>query len=233
MTDKEIYQLIEDYKEDSDALYERIHEQVESSIVQHAQAKKKRKKILSRVFSFATAFVLIVTLAIVLPIVLHNDSGEEVIRYSDLGVLKSERLNCTLIEYYGEHYPSGTQMPLCLDRYEYAEDIFTWRYYEEGKQSETVYLYESFMDIDVGYFIQLSVMRNNIIIDAFDEKLSVNESTQIDNIQILYRLEKEHNIAKFEYKGYKYYLELDDEVEKDFLMSLISSMINNNQQAIA
>ena len=67
MTDEEIYQQINEHAEAANALYEKIHEQVEASIVKHAQTKRRRKKIFAGIMSVAA--VLVVTLAIVLPIV--------------------------------------------------------------------------------------------------------------------------------------------------------------------
>ena len=222
MTEKEIYQLIEEHKEESDALYERIHEQVESSIVAHAQAKKRRKKIFSSVFSVATALVLIVCLAVVLPIVLQGEVEDVVQRYSD-GELRSELLECNLKEYYQE----TNQSLLFIDRYENADAPITRRYYKEGNESETVYLYESFMDEETGYNIKLSIMKRNVSVDTFDEKLDECEIFKTFDPEISYRLDRKRSVAKFEYEGYKYYLEIDDKVELSFFIELIASMIPN------
>ena len=221
MTDKEIYQQIAEYSEAADAIYERIHEQVETSIVRHAQAKKRRKKLFGTL-SVTVAVILVVVLAIVLPIIIQPQDEE--IRYSDFNVLLPDKLDCNLKEYYERNNLSL----LYLDWYEYAEDLSTARYYEEGKESDTVYLYETFTDGYWGYLVKLTVMKRNIVVEYLDEKFEDYETANINNdIQISYVIQRNLSYAKFEYQGYKYYLELNDGVELDFLVETIESMFNN------
>ena len=223
MTDKEIYQQIEECREEADALYERIHEQVEESIVKHAQTKKKRKKLFAGILSVAV--VLVVTLGIVLPITLQPQSQpqDEVIRYSDADVLLPDELNCNLKEYYAD----TNQTLLYLDWYEDAEDVLTFRYYEDGKKSETVYLHETVIDGNSGRIVELSLMKQNIVVESLDELFEEFQATNINNIQVVYALNKSMALAKFEYQGYKYYLKIDDEITFDFLVETIESMFNN------
>ena len=219
MTDEEIYQQIEEYREESDALYERIHEQVESSIVKHAQLKKRRKKVFTSVLSVVA--VLVVTLAIVLPIVLQPQDEE--IRYNDVNVLLHEDLNFNLKEYYANNNLSL----LYLDWYNDAEYLFTARYYEEGKESDTVYLYETITDGNTGYSIEISIMKRNIVVESYEEKYDEFKTTSIGNTQVIYILNRSRALAKFEYQGYKYYLQINDEITLDFLLKTIESMFNN------
>lgn len=219
MTDEEIYQQIEEYREEANSLYEKIHEQVETSIVKHAQTKKKRKKLFTGILSVAV--VLVVTLAIVLPIVLQPQNEE--IRYSDSTVLLPDNLDSNLKEYYELNNLSL----LYLDWYENAEDLVTARYYEEGKESNTVYLYEKFTDGYWGYPVKLSVMKRNIVVESFDAKFEEFKTTNINDTLISYVLNRDWSIAKFEYQGYKYYLEINDELTLDFLVKTIESMFNN------
>ena len=219
MTDKEIYQQIEEYKEAESAHYKKIHEQVEASIVKHAQAKKRRKKLFVGVMSIAA--VLIVTLAIVLPIVLQPQDDE--VRYSDDSVLILDKLDYNLKEYNSRNNLSL----LYLNWYEYAEDLATARYYEEGKEKETVYLYEKFIDGNTGYGVKLSVMKRNIIVESLDAMFGELQVAKCGDVEIAYTLKKTLCIAKFEYQGYKYYLEINDEITLDFLAETIESMFHN------
>ena len=219
MTDEELYQQIEEYREESRAVYERIHEQVEASIVKHAQAKKRRKKLLTGIASVAA--VVIVVFAIVLPIILQPQEQE--VRYSDVDTLLRETLSYNLKDYNAVNNKSL----LYLDWYEDAEYLFTARYYEEGKENDTVYLYETITDGNTGYRIQLSVMRRNIVIDSFDARFDSIQTTQIADTEIIYVLHKKYGIAKFEYENYKYYLEISDEITLEFLVETIESMFNN------
>ena len=220
MTDEELYHQIEEYREESQAVYERIHEQVETSIVKHAQAKKRRKKLLTGIASVVA--VVIVVLAIVLPIALQPQ--DEAIRYADANTLIPAELDCNLKEYYSINKLSL----LYLDWYENAEDMSTMRYYEEGKESDTVYLAETITDGNSGYTVQLTVMKRNIVIDSFDGKFDNNQTTNIGDTQIYYVLQRDCGLAKFEHDGYKYYLEFnEDELTLEFLVETIKSMFNN------
>ena len=220
MTDKEIYQQIEEHREEAQALYERIHEGVEASIVKHAQIKKRRKKLWTGILSIAAVFVI--TLAIVLPIVLQPQEDEE-IRYSDASVLLFHELNYSLKEYYENNKLSL----LYLDWYENAEILYTARYYEEGKESDTVYLYENITDGNTGKSVEISVMKRNIVVESLEERIYDPETKNIDNLQIIYTLNSTWALAKFEYQGYKYYLEFNDEITLDFLLGTIESMFKN------
>ena len=219
MTDEEIYQQIEEYREEANSMYEKIHEQVEASIVKHAQTKKRRKKFFAGILSVAV--VLVVTLAIVLPIVLQPQDEE--IRFTDFEMLRPDTLDCNLKEYYELNHLSL----LYLDWYENAEDLKTERYYEKDKENVTVYLREKFTDGYTGYGVQLSVMRHNIVVEILDEKFEEYKTTNIGDVQVLYILNRKWSLAKFEYNGYKYYLEINDELTLEFLVKTIESMFNN------
>ena len=219
MKDEEIYQQIEEYSEEASAFYERSHEQVETSIVKHAQTKKRRKKLFTGILSVAT--VIIVTLAVVLSIVIQPQERE--IRYNNLDELVQEALDCNLKEYCLTH----NQKLLYLDWYEYAEDLETSRYYEEGKESETVYLYETYTDGNTGYSVEISIMKRNIVVESLDDRFEEYQTTNINNCQIVYNLGRVRSLAKFEYKGYKYYLQINDTISLDFLVETIESMFNN------
>ena len=219
MTDKEIYEQIEQSREEADALYEKLHEQVENSIVNHAKAKKRRRKLMVSILPVAV--VLVITLAIVLPIVLQPQDQET--RYSDSDILLPDVLDCKLKEYYAKNNLSL----LYLDWYEYAEGLLTTRYYEEGKENQTVYLYEEYTDGYWGYFVKLTVMKRNIVVETLENKLEEPQTTNIGNVQITYALQRNSSYAKFEYQGYKYYLEINDGLTLEFLVETIESMFNN------
>lgn len=220
MTDEEIYQQIEEHRQEADALYERIHEEVEASIVKHAQRKKRRKKLFTGILSIAA--VLVVTLAIVLPIVLQPQEEEE-IRYNEANVLVSGNLDYTLKEYSTINKLSL----LYLDWYEYAEDLFTLRYYEEDKEGNTVYLSESFTNVNTGVNVEISVMKRNIVVESLDNRFSDPQTTKTGKTEITYTLSRNWSVAKFEYQGYKYYLQFNDGITLDFLLETIESMFNN------
>ena len=220
MTDEEIYQQIEEYREESDALYERIHEQVEASIVKHAQAKKRRKKLFTGILSIAA--VLVVTLAIVLPIVLQPQ--DDMVRFNDPNDLLPEELNCNLKQYY----EMTNQSLLYLDWYKGAEESLTVRYYEPGKESKTVYLSERIIDANIGCSVELTVMSRKYVVESFDERFDETQTTNVGKTRIIYKLTKDWGLAKFEYKGYKYYLKINDEnITLNFLVETIESMFNN------
>ena len=230
MTDEEIYQLIEENKEETDAFYERIHEQVESSIVQHAVAKKKRQKLLTKVFSAVAAFVLVLSLAITLPIVLQPETapgGDPVIWYSDDDITASPALEYNLKEYANQNNESF----LYIDLYDIAEDIETRRFYKKDDESITVYLQEFFTH-ETGNIVKLTVMKSNIVVDTFDDVMKESQVLQGYDVDILYEIGRTTSYAQFEYNGYKYYLEIQYEIDETFLTEILDNMFST-QQAVA
>ena len=221
MTDEEIYQLIEDNKEETEAFYQKIHTQVEASIVKHAEIKKRRKKNMRIVFSTATAFILILCLAVVLPIVLQTEKGPFVQFYDDLDLMY-ENIELSMFEYYR----NIDETVLCLDWYETAEECITTRYYEKNDIDTTVYLKEFFVH-EEGYFAEFAIMKKNIAVKSYETEWEKGVEKQINGINVTYVAYPMRSIAKakFEYKGYKYYIKLLDSADEDFLLSTIENLI--------
>lgn len=230
MTDEEIYQIIDEHKEETDALYERIHEQVEASIVQYAVARKKRQRIMTRVFSVVGAFVLILSLAIVLPIVLQPDGttpeGDPVIWYSDTDI-SSHPLDYSLKEYAIKNNESF----LYIDLGYTAEDLKTRRYYKKDDESITVYLQESFTHGEWGYSVKLTLMKSNIVAGTFDRNIKEPAKLEGFAVDINYQITRAMSYAQFEYDGYKYYLQFEEAegIDEDFIADIISNMFNTQQ----
>ena len=224
MTDEEIYQLIEDNKEETDAFYRKIHTQVEASIVKHAEIKKRRRKNLRMIFSTTVpALILVVVLAVVLPIVLQTeDDPSAPIRYYDDQMWDSEILDNTLHDFYNS---LGANV-LYLDWYATAEECITTRYFDKEDNNFTVYI-EEFLVHEEGYFVQLSVMESNIVVESFESDWNNSIQIEKNGVTVTYMTQSMNKSvnAKFEYQGYKYYLELQQSTDENFLLSAIESMI--------
>ena len=228
MTEKDIQKISEQYKDEKEPLYDKIHERVEEMIVQQAQ-KRKRLNTFYKVFPVSLAMVLIICLAIVLPIVLQPmgeqpENGE--IRYSYLqDELKAEELKYTLKN------RENNEKYLYIDSYDKAEEITTIRYFKKGNDSVTVYWQESFEHIELECSITLSIMKQNITVDKFDNFLSNPKKEKINDVEITYSLTTLDCKAQFEYSGYKYYLEFSDAIELEDLENIINNMFGTEQVA--
>lgn len=231
MTEKDIEKISQEYKDEKAPLYDKIHERVEDMIVQQA-SKRKKLTAFYKVLPVALAMVLILSLAIVLPIVLQSDEttpgGDPPIRYSDVDVTSSPPLEYNLKQYAEINNESF----LYIDLYNIAEDIETRRFYKKDDESVTVYLQESFIHGELGYVIRLTVMKSNIIVDSFDEKIINPKDLLGYDVDISYEIGRQKSFAQFEYEGYKYYLEFKDEIDEAFLTEIIDNMFNT-QQAVA
>ena len=225
MTERDIQKISEQYKDEKEPLYEKIHERVENMIVQQAR-KRKRLKSFYKIFSVSMAMVLIISLAIVLPIVLNSTEVDQP-RYSE-NDLKSEKLDYSLKDYASLNNLNY----LYIDLYEMAEDLQTRRYFEKENESATAYLNEVFEDGETGYSIILSIMKRNIIVEEFDQPLPSQKEMTINDVTITYGITTLNSKAKFEYLDYKYYLEFDDEIPVEYLTEIITNMFNT-EKAVA
>lgn len=228
MTDEEIYQSIDEYKEEADALYDRIHEQVESNILRHAAAKKRKRK-LTKVFSLAVTFVLILSLAIVLPIVLQSEE-DTLVRYSDT------ELSSLILDYNLKEYARiNKESFLYIDLYEIAEECKTTRYYHPDDERTTAYLQESFTHGETGYSIKLTIMRQKIIVEDYEGLILEPTKMNVSDVLVNYSISMTKAIVQFEYQDYKYYLEfgnVDEYFNVEFIAEIISNMFST-QQAVA
>ena len=219
--DKEVLQIEEKYKDQFDALYDRIHVQVEENIVKQAHLRKKRKQLSVRLSSIAVVLVLVISLSIILPIVLQPED-ETVLRYNDANIAY-EDVEYTLKDYakhLGEHI-------LYLDWYDTAEERTTTRFYDIDNEEITVYIQEILFN--EGYSVELSVLKNNdkIIVETFEEEwIEPKHNTTKDGIDITYQIFRDKCNTKFEFEGYKYYLNFLDTADMDFIMDTIESMFN-------
>lgn len=232
MTEKDIEKISQEYKDEKAPLYEKIHERVEDMIVQQA-SKRKKLTAFYKVLPVALAMVLILSLAIVLPIVLQSDEttpgGDTPIRYSDLELVTEPLPAGDNLKKYAS---DNKESYLYIDMYEIAEDVETYRIYQKDDENVTVYLQESFIHGETGYFVRLTVMKSNIIVDSFDTRIKDSQDLFGYDVDIRYEIGRQKSNAQFEYEGYKYYLELKDEIDESFLTEIIDNMFNT-QQAVA
>ena len=226
MTERDIQKISEEYKDEKEPLYEKIHERVENMIVQQAK-KRKRLKTFYKVFPVSLAMVLIISLAIVLPIVLQPTEEEQPLRYSATE-LDAVELNYTLKEYARQN----NENYLYIDLYDNAEETVTLRYFEINNESRTAFLQESFNDGDMGYAILLTIMKKNVAVDGYDQPLPSQKEMTINDVTITYGITTLNSKAKFEYLDYKYYLEFDDEIPVEYLTEIITNMFNT-EKAVA
>ena len=226
MTEKDILKISQEYKDEKEPLYEKIHERVEETIVQQAR-KRKRLQTFYKAFPVSVALVLIICLAVILPIVLQPaDDGE--IRYSDVE-LDSEKLDITLKEYASLR----NEQFLYIDLYDMAEDLITRRYFKISDEGATAYLKESFTDGETGYHILLTIMKNNVTVDRYENLMKDSQLLTIKDVPILYEITRQTAVAQFEYDGYKYYLEFNDGIDEEYLTSIITNMFESQQKAVA
>ena len=228
MTEKDIQKISEQYKDEKAPLYDKIHERVEEMIVQQAQ-RRKRLNTFCKVFPASLAVVLIICLAIVLPIVLQptgEQTGDNVIRYSDNQLVR-DKLDVNLKDYA----INNNQKYLYIDMYDVAEELITFRYYDEKDDSSTGYLQESFEHIELECSITLSIMKQNITVDKFDNFLSNAKTEKINSVEITYTLTTLDCKAQFEYGDYKYYLKLEGDIELEDLENIINNMFRTERVA--
>ena len=218
--DKEVLQIEEKYKDEFDALYDRIHVEVEQNIAKQAQLRKRRQQLSIRLSSIAVALIFVVTLSIVLPIVLQPE--ETILRYND------SNIQFETVEYTLKEYAQNTgENILILDWYDTADTCNTKRYFDVNNIDTTVFMQE-FFDYE-GLSVELSALKNNdkIIVEILETDWSEPDYTTINDITVAYRMMIKSCKLKFEYQGYTYYLNFMDTADWDFITFTIESMFNN------
>ncbi len=223
MTEQEIHQKIEDdAAQAKEKLYSVIHEDVERSIAESAQRRKRRKQLCVRLLPVLAAVIIVaVCLSIVLPVVLSN--GEEIVRFQS-GDLTEQEAHYTVVEYNNQHGNKVLLPSWC----ESADFGATIEFRLKNDPSELVCLSETIVDIETGNAIVFSViLLKNVEMDKFDSyKNDVDVFTVHNDVGVRYNQVRNGIKANFAYGDFKYYLEFNDIDDLDYVKETIESMFN-------
>ena len=242
MTEKEFHKLIEQQNpEEKEAAWRRLEQRLKDENVEIVPAKRKKSLTAWKVFSVCTsvAACLVIGLGLGLGLGL-NRGGEDIsdtnppnqtepvepevpekpIRYFGVS-------DCTQVEaeYTLKEYSLNNEAELLYwDYYEKTEDYdkFVYQLKDTG---EAICLGEMFVNED-GNYVFVYVTDNRTETDFliwYDTETGT--VSQIGNINIFYQNKMEFTRANFEYKGYRYYLEIQFK-DSDYLLQIAEEMLS-------
>ncbi|MCI9010702.1 MAG: hypothetical protein HFE27_05985 [Clostridia bacterium] len=175
----------------------------------------RRKKI---VISFASCVLIGLAILMTCLLVLGNQPK---VRYRTAKDYITEETNITLKDY------SATKKNeiLYLDWYSETE-LCEDRLYRLKNTDEIICFRESILDMNTGYIVNIGVTDNLTEIDLFNthKTVCVNE-VLIDDINVYLGNDGFNDYAKFETKGYQYYLEVSDTTDSDIIIGYIEQLL--------
>lgn len=222
MKENDIHRLIEEQdRENKDALYEKLQSRLNISAEQKAEQPKRRTKRTVGIFSIAAACVCVVFLAVMLPFLLKNgkvdEPGERYCSEDDYTLSDSKQ---TVKEYV-----SSTEKDiLYIDWYEFSE-VTTFIYVSVKDPDDMVYMREKLVNNETGDVINFYITDNRTNIDVIASfKNACEDDYNTHNTAVKYNYNNKKSMAMFEYKGFRYYIELLEPFEENSIKEIIDGM---------
>lgn len=108
------------------------------------------------------------------------------------------------------------------DETEFCKDII----FELKDNKEIISISESMLDMNTGYFVTLGFTDNRTEIDFYNthKTVCVNE-VLVGDINVYLGNDGFNDYAKFETKGYQYYLEVSDTTDSDIIIGYIEQLL--------
>lgn len=218
MREKDIHEIIEQQNPEAKRqIWEKISAELNlpssPQPKQEVAVKPKRWKWAA----IALAVICVVTLSIVLPLTL-KDSGT---RFCDA----TQYVSANLEQPLGQYFKTHNKDLLYVDWYDVAEEINTVYGYNINDKNDIFYFTEEILNGETGEIIKLSITDNKTRVDIF---VSYNDFTQkftVKDTVVAWQSYNQVNVlAKFEYKGYVYYLQIDDS-SQERLTEIITDML--------
>ena len=219
MTDKEIHQLIEDsHSEDKAFWHDQVRARVDEAVALQQRKRRRRTLFVRRYVPLIAVVLVVVCLSVVLPLTLN--AGEGVIRFTIQDTVSQES-DITLKEFALQN-----NLPLlCIDWYDNAYERITKIFYEKEHPSKLVYIFEDITDNETGCKVIYFVMKNNVSVDIFDSyDENQMEYTCSNGVKVYCAIKMKEIHARFEYKGYKYYLNFTNCADEEFFHQTLESM---------
>lgn len=227
MSKQDIHQLIEKKNpQGKETLRKKVKERLNlPDETEQAQGKsvlsffKKRYRIVASV----SAALLVACLAIVIPVVLNRDTGPTE-RYCYAADCAENQIDNTIKEYSEQNNLSL----LYIDWYDIADEIDTLLYVNINDTTDVVYMQEKLVNGEIGSIVTLYITDLHTKVDVFEDIGSTCDNTDVINsITVHWFFQNDEGVARFEYLGYKYLIDLRFPVAEDSILDLVESMISN------
>lgn len=228
MKDKDIHKLIEAHDRDSKAdMYARLQSKynfIDKPIkkAQETQTKKWDRKIVISCVAFAVAIIVCIISCI--PFMLKTGTmlpSDSSVRYCSIDECYSMEVDFTV-----KDYAQTIGKPLLyLDWYNDSAPITTL-YVDSSYHDDVIFIKEKVINKKLDYVVTLRITDIHTIVDglAFHEQ-QCKKSTTIDKVKVKYFYGEQWAEAVFEYKDYKYYVELTSPPNEQAILDLVKEML--------
>lgn len=192
---------------------------------QEATQTTSRRRVFSlKAVALGIAAMCAVCLAIVLPITLRNNTpARQQVRFKySFADFTNADLGLTIKEYSAQ---TGKNI-LYLDWYDNINDCVTKKYFLPNKQNDIIFVSEDLYDGEMGDRVHFDVVGKNIYIDELEiAREACSNNYKYNNTNIHWAHSDSASRAYFEYKGYKYYVRLDDPMSEQAILDIVKEML--------
>ena len=219
MEQNDLHQLIEQQAaEQKKTLYAKYGEEAKRCVEENAKARQRRKRMAIHISALAASFLVVaICLTVILTVVTNNNGN--VIQY-DGNDIKTRQTATTLKE-YGE---IQTDKILYLDWYNTVPVFETIEAYDSN--DKVIYIRERFF-VSTENTVTLVVMKNIYEVNSFERYNSLSDNCELSNgVTLTYSIKNNDIEAKFEYEGYKYFLNFCGTTDAEYVKTTVESMFD-------
>ena len=217
MKDNDIHKLIEQQEKERKA---ELYAEFEQKHNITAEQPDKRKYAI-KIASCAAAAVVIICLIVSLPFIMQNNIKNST-RYCSVNDCIAEDANFTLQE-----YAANNNLPLLyVDWYDIADEIQTKIFVNKDDREDIIFFQENIINGQNGIIVELYITKENVEVDfisSFEERCG--RASTIKDVCVSWNFRNSFGLAVFVYKGYKYYLTLEDIADENVITDIIEEMI--------
>lgn len=223
MKEEEFHKTIEEQNPDhKKILFEKICSRID---IESQPKTEKRRKIFSlKWVCIAAASICLLCVAIILPLALQNndDVPADPNRYCSQEDYVYSLVDYTIKDYGLTH---GKDIKF-FDWYDFADDFQTSVYLNKNDKNDLICIEESIVNGETGDIVTLFVTDNRTKVDFLEWYTDSCKRTQeINGVTIMWEITTSYALAKFEYFGFRYYIQLDEPLSDTSMLDLAAELI--------
>lgn len=225
MKEQDVHKLIEQQDpEHKQELLEKIKLRIATEVVpeqaESAPAPASRRKNRLTVIFASVLTACLLCLAIVLPVTLSKPSN----RYCAAGDYAEEVLTYNIKEYANR----TNKALLYINMYDTADEVVTALNYNVKNHDDMIYLNEMLINGQTGEIITLYVTDNRTTVDVLNVWNICKTEININGVKVKINF-SQSSLAKFEYNGYCYYIQIDNVTDSSRITQIVELMFSVQQ----
>lgn len=222
MKERELHELIEQQDpERKQELLEKIKLRIATEVIPE-QAENVPVPTPRRKNNFTVIFASILTacllcLAIVLPVTLTRQTE----RYCAEGDYAEEVLTYNIKEYANR----TNKALLYVDLYDTADEVVTTLNYNVKNHDDMIFISEILINGITGEFLSVTITDNRTRVDVLERWSNCNTNMVVDNTTVMTSVSSQSALAKFEFNGYRYYIQIDNATDSSRITQVVEQML--------